>query len=99
MRLPVFGIRRKRLEALAALATISLPADDALCTRCGCTAKAETSRRGIILGALLMPAFAQARNLLLCGKCALVLLELISPDKVGSQMWQDYKAQKLQEWG
>lgn len=95
----VVGKKRRRLEALAQLATIKLPTAEAQCMRCKAVAREETSARGIIIGTLMMPGYASARELLLCGKCALVLLELIGPDKVGSPQWAEYKAKKLLEWG
>jgi len=97
--LPVWGRKRRRLEALAAIASFSVPKKSACCMRCGCVAYEDTSRPLAVTGNLVNASMTAMSNVLLCGRCYLLLVELLFPEKVGDPRWEKYKTDKLLEWG
>lgn len=96
---PLWGKRRKRLEALAMLATVNVPKRTSECTRCGVVAFDDESRALAVAGHLVNSTLNSVSSILLCGRCNLILIEFLFPHRVGDPTWEKYKHDKWEKWG
>lgn len=84
---------REELDAKAEAA-----ARDAKCQRCKVVILEDPSKSGVVFGRLMVPMLGVSHTYQLCGRCGLLLRELIYPELDYDEKYQQIKSALVEEF-